>query len=84
MRRSARYRFLNRTAIVFGALAIIIFVAEALVAISRGEIVVGFTYWNAPAFAILQLIVALVAGPFLLRYALRHWNDEKPPIEKRD
>jgi hypothetical protein len=82
--REQRYRFFNRAAVVLGAIALLVFGTEAAIAVSRNQLVVGFNYWNAPLFSITQLIVAIVIAPFLLRYALKHWNDTKPPVPKDD
>ncbi|QGZ95488.1 hypothetical protein [Terricaulis silvestris] len=75
---------MNRTAVVLAAILIVVYAIEAAVAISHNQIVVGQNYWNAPLFALLQLVVVTVAAPTLLWYALRHWNDERPPRDRSD
>jgi hypothetical protein len=75
---------MNRTAVVLAAVLIVVYAVEAAIAISNNQIVVGRNYWNAPLFAILQLVMATVAAPTLLWYALRHWNDERPPRNQDD
>lgn len=79
MNRKQRYRFLNRAGVIVGAIVLVVYGIEAAVAVANGQIIVGFNYWNAPLFALLQLIVVLVLVPFLMRYAWRHWNDDGPP-----
>lgn len=81
MRWRGWWMWLKRIAIVLGAFAIVVYALEGAFAIRDNVIVVGRNYWNAPLFAVLQLIVALACAPFLLRYAIRHWNDERPPTE---
>jgi len=78
------WRALNRVAIIVGAIVLLIYGVEAAIAIGRGQIVVGYNYWHAPLFAVLQLILVVALAPFLARYALKHWNDIKPPYEPRD
>lgn len=75
------WRWLNRIAIVLGALVIVVYGIEAAIAISRNQIIVGHNYWHAPLYAWLQGVLAVVCAPFLFRYALRHWNDTKPPYD---
>lgn len=84
MTRSQRYRFLNRTAVVLAAIALTVFGIEAALAVARGQLIVGQNYWNAPLYAGMQLIVCIVMAPFLVRYAIKHWNDEAPSIPKDD
>lgn len=82
MTRGQRYKFVNRTGIILGAIALAVFGIEAAIAVSNHQLVVGFNYWNAPLFSLTQLLLAIVFAPFLLRYALRHWNDEQGSIPK--
>ncbi|MES1201474.1 MAG: hypothetical protein ABUS57_08490 [Pseudomonadota bacterium] len=77
--RGAWWRWCNRTAIVFGAAFITVYTIRDVWAIAHNQLVVGQNYWGQPLFALLQLIVALIAAPFLVRYAIRHWNDTSPP-----
>jgi hypothetical protein len=81
---SSWWKWLNRTAIILGGLLLSVYVIEALLAINRGQLVVGRNYWNAPLFAILQLIVGVICAPFLVRYAWLHWNDTRPPREANE
>lgn len=78
------YRPMHRIGIILGAIAIVVFGTEAAIAIRNNQIIVGWNAWHQPLFAVTQFIVALVAGPVLLRYALRHWDDPKPPVRKDD
>jgi hypothetical protein len=75
------WMWLNRVAIILGGVVIVVYATVALFAIQQNVIVVGRNYWNAPLFAVLQLIVAVTCAPFLLRYAIRHWNDKRPPLQ---
>jgi hypothetical protein len=76
------YRPMHRIAIVLAAIVIIVYAIEAAAAISQGRIVVGWNAWHQPLFAVMQLVVAIVAGPTLLWWAVRHWNDTGPPVKK--
>lgn len=78
------YRAMHRLAIILGAIVVIIYAIEAASAISAGRIIVGWDAWHQPLFAFMQLIVASVAGPTLLWWAIRHWNDTGPPVRKDD
>lgn len=73
---------MHRVAIVLGAILIVVYGVEAFIAITQGVIVVGWNAWRQPLFAVMQLIVALVAGPALVWWAMNHWNDDGPPVDK--
>jgi hypothetical protein len=73
---------MHRIGIVLAAILVVVYGFEAAFAVARGDIVVGWNAWHQPLFALMQLIVVLVAGPLLLWWAIRHWNDTGPPVRK--
>lgn len=73
---------MHRIAIVLGAILISVYAVDAALAIAQGRIVVGWNAWRQPLFAVMQLVVALVAGPALVWWAIHHWNDAGPPVNK--